>query len=94
MRTCVVCVCRRVPTLQTRMGARRCSGADFCMFAAAMCVQVVTGAFGPAQKLPPPYQPSRQDAKHRHSCRCHQPQCSHLSVREGRSGGALIDVAS
>ena len=24
-----------------------------CCFSAAMCVQVVTGAFGPAQKLPP-----------------------------------------
>ena len=53
LRACVVCVCRRVPTLQTRTGARRCSGADFCVFAAAVCLQMLCCTIDPTQKLPP-----------------------------------------
>ena len=37
---------------QTRAGAGRRSGADFGMFAAAVCVQVMCWVFGPAEKLP------------------------------------------
>ena len=54
MRACVFCASWRVPLLQTRTGARRRSGADFDMFAAAVCVQVMRWLSGPVQKLPPP----------------------------------------
>jgi hypothetical protein len=43
-------VCRR---FQTRTGAHRRSGADFGVFAAGACVQVVIGPFAAVQKLPP-----------------------------------------
>eukprot|EP01044_Picomonas_judraskeda_P033698 COSAG03_NODE_13624_length_495_cov_0.603535_1_plen_56_part_10 len=51
MRACFVCVCSRVPSLQTRTGTARRSGADFGTFATPVCVQMMCGAFGSAQKL-------------------------------------------
>ena len=54
MRTCIVCVCRRVAIFQTRAGTCRRSGAHFGMFAACVCVQVMCWAFDLAEELPCP----------------------------------------
>ena len=52
MCTCIACVFRREVMLQTGTGAGRRSGADFGMFAARVCVQVVCWVFDLAEKLP------------------------------------------